>query len=63
MYAVEKNRIIKDSLGQRILGLEARSYHLKSEVTELYSKSKLTENEYWDNATEDEKATFIALQN
>ena len=63
MYSSEKNRNVKDSLGQRILGLEGRSYDLKSELTQLYSESKLAENQYWDNATEDEKATFIALQN
>ncbi len=63
MYSSEKSRNVKDSLGQRILGLEDRSYDLKSEVNELFSISKLAENEYWDNATEDEKATFIAMQN
>ena len=62
-YSTEINRTVKDSIGQQILGLEGRSYELKSEINELYTESKLAENEYWDNATEDEKATFIASTN
>lgn len=63
LYSSTTKKSEKDSLGQRILSLEERSYDLKSEVNELFTKAKLTENEYWTIATEDEKATFISMLN
>ena len=62
-YSSATNRTIKDSLGQRILGLENRSLELKNEINQFYSESKQAENVYWENASEDEKATFIAMLN
>ncbi len=63
MYSSATSRNVKDSLGQRILGLENRSLELKNEINQFYSESKQAENEFWSKATEDEKATFLALQN
>ncbi len=62
-YASTINRTVKDSIGQQILGLEGRSYDLKNEINQFYTEAKQAENEYWNKATEDEKATFLAMLN
>ncbi len=62
-YVSATSRSVKDSLGQKILGLENRSFELKNEINQLYAESKLAENEYWDKATEDEKANFLVMLN
>lgn len=60
-YVSAATQSVKDSLGLKIMGLENRSIELKNEINQFYARAKQTENDYWNKATEDEKATFLVM--
>ncbi len=61
-YAKAKTRFEKQSFGQQILENEKSFYKLKDDVAELQSKAQSTENNYWQNASSEEIATFLEEQ-
>ena len=61
-YAKAKTRFEKNSVGQQILENEKSLYKLKDDVAELQSSAQLTENNYWQNASPEEVATFFEEQ-
>ncbi len=61
-YAKAKTRFEKNSVGQQILENEKSFYKLKDDVAELQSKAQSTENNYWQNASPEEIATFLEEQ-
>ncbi len=61
-YSSTRNYEVKDSIGAKILNLESETYDLKRKVNQLFTESKLIENEYWDKATYEEKEHFLNRQ-
>jgi len=58
-YSKSKTKAEKDSLGQLIVELENEIYQLKSEVKQLLVQARTAENNYWQNASDAEKVSFI----
>jgi hypothetical protein len=57
-YGNVKSRSEKDSIGQQILALEGETFELNRVVKQLFMLAKNAENEYWQEATEEEKNSF-----
>jgi len=62
-YAAARNTLLRNELGQKIMDAESQLLPLQRKVKEQLNKSRLAENNYWDNASPDEyNALFKQLQ-
>ena len=59
-YSNLKTKAEKDSLGLLIVDLENEIYQLKGMTRQAFIQARNSENNYWQNATAEEKEKFIA---
>lgn len=59
-YSNSKTKAEKDSLGLLIVDLENEIYQLKGMTRQAFIQARNSENNYWQNATAEEKEKFIA---